>query len=104
MDDTLLRLLADTESAAEGPRKQAESNPVFPTTLGDIASHSSVSTQIRQSALLVLRTFVDRNWSGENEEGNVVFIGDDTKERLRGQMLELAISGDADRKIKTLAR
>ncbi len=111
MDDTLLQLLADTQSPAQGPRKQAEahleqahSNPAFPGSLADIACHSSASDQVRQSALLLLRTWVDKNWSGENEEGNAVFISDEVKERLRGQMLELAIRGDADRKIKTLAR
>jgi hypothetical protein len=47
---------------------------------------------------------VEKNWSGENEEGDVVSIEEQTKEVLRVQMLELATSGDADRKIKSAAR
>ena len=111
MEDQLLQLLADTQNPAEGPRKQAEehlqqaqSNPAFPGSLAAIATHSSVGPDIRQSALLLLRTFVEKNWSGENEDGVIVPISGQTKEQLRGQMLELATSGDADRKIKSAAR
>jgi hypothetical protein len=112
MEDQLLRLLADTQLPAEGPRKQAElhlqqaqSNPAFPSSLAAIASRHSVGPEIRQSALLILRTFVEKNWSGENEEGELVVpIEEQTKEGLRVQMLELATSGDADRKIKSAAR
>lgn len=110
MEDQLLSLLADTQLSAEAPRKQAEqhldqakTNPAFPGSLAAIASHSSVSPQIRQSALLLLRTFVERNWSGESDDGPVVQIDEQVKEALRGQMLELATSGDADRKIKSAA-
>ena len=111
MEDQLLSLLSDTHLPAEAPRKRAEqllaqaaqSNPSFPSSLAAIASHSSVSPQIRQSALLLLRTFVERNWSGESDEGPVVQIEEHTKEGLRVQMLELATSGDADRKIKSAA-
>jgi hypothetical protein len=47
---------------------------------------------------------VERNWSGENDDGNAIPIADQSKEQLRVQMLELATSGDADRKIKSAAR
>lgn len=111
MEDQLLQLLSDTQLPAEAPRKQAElhlaqaqSNPAFPGSLSAIASHASVSPEIRQSALLVLRTFVEKNWSGQSEDGPAVPIGDAVKEQLRVQMLELATSGDADRKIKSAAR
>lgn len=110
MEDQLLSLLSDTHLSAEAPRKTAEAhlesfktNPAFPSSLAAIASHSSVSPQIRQSALLLLRTFVERNWSGESDDGPVVGIDEGVKEVLRGQMLELAMSGDADRKIKSAA-
>lgn len=110
MEDQLLRLLADTQLSAEGPRKQAELNllhtrvdPSFPTSLAAIASHSSVSPEIRQSALLALRSFVEKNWSGENDDGNAIPISEQSKEQLRVQMLALATSGDADRKIKGAA-
>jgi hypothetical protein len=110
MEDHLLSLLADTQLAAAAPRKRAEqhldqakTNPAFPASLAAIASHSSVGPQIRQSALLLLRTFVERNWSGESDDGPVVQIDEQVKELLRGQMLELATNGDADRKIKSAA-
>lgn len=111
MEDQLLQLLRDTHSSAEGPRKQAElnlqqahNNPVFPGSLAAIASHVSVAPEIRQSALLILRTFVDKNWSGHDENGPTIQIEEATKEQLRVGMLELATSGDADRKIKSAAR
>lgn len=113
MEDQLLQLLADTHQPAEGPRKQAELHlqqaqtaPSFPTSLAAIASHSSVSPEIRQSALLVLRTFVERNWAAVDEDGNraAVQIEEPAKELLRVQILELATSSEADRKIKSAAR
>ena len=111
MEDQLLQLLADTQLPAEGPRKQAElhlrqaeSNPAFPGSLTAIATHTSISTEIRQSALLILRRFVEGNWSGENDEAETIPIADATKEQLRVQLLELAISNVADRKIKSAAR
>jgi hypothetical protein len=113
MEDQLLQLLADTQLPAEAPRKQAEqhlqqaqTNPAFPSSLAAIASHSSVSPEIRQSALLVLRTFVERNWAAVDEDGNRadVQIEEPTKELLRAQILELATSNDADRKIRSAAR
>lgn len=111
MEDQLLQLLADTHLPAEGPRKQAElhlrqaqNNPAFPTSLAAIAGHASISTDIRQSALLILRSFVEKNWTGESVDGQAIDISDPTKEHLRVQLLELAISNDSDRKIKSAAR
>jgi hypothetical protein len=114
MEDTLLRLLADTHLPAEGPRKQAElhlkaaqTEPAFPSSLAAIASHTSVGLEIRQSALLVLRKFVEKNWGGEFDEDGErreVEIPEQTKEQLRGVMLELATSGETDRKIRSAAR
>ena len=111
MEDQLLQLLADTQLPAEGPRKQAElhlqqarSDPAFPGALSAIASHSSVAPEIRQQALLILRPFVEKNWSGQDEKGLTIQIPDATKEQLRSQLLDLAISSDTDRKIKIAAR
>jgi hypothetical protein len=111
MEDQLVQLLSDTQLPAEGPRKQAElhlrqaqANPAFPSSLAAIASHSSVSSDIRQSALLALKTFVEKNWSGQNEEGQSIPISDATKDQLRVQLLDLATSNDSDRRIKSAAR
>lgn len=109
----LIQLLVDTQDAGEGPRKQAElhlqqaqSNPAYPSSLSAIASHSIVAPGVRQSALVVLRAFVEKNWGGLDEDGQgpAYPIADATKEQLRVQLLELATSGDADRKIKSAAR
>jgi len=89
---------------AEIHLKHAQANPSFPVSLAAIASHASVSPEIRQSALISLRAFVEKNWSGENDEGTAIQIAEQSKEQLRVQMLELATSGDADRKIKSAAR
>lgn len=112
MEEHLLQLLSDTHSSQETPRKAAEhqlstatENPAFPGSLAAIASHASVAPEIRQSALLVLRTFVEKNWSGVGEDGELaVQIDESVKEGLRGGLLELATSGDADRKIRSAAR
>jgi hypothetical protein len=111
MEDQLLQLLTDTQSSAEGPRRQAEThleqaktNPAFPSSLAAIATHASVAPDIRQSSLLHLRKFVEANWSGQDENGATIIVADPVKEQLRVQMLELATSADADRKIKSAAR
>jgi len=111
MEDQLLQLLADTQLPAEGPRKQAElhlrqaqNDPAFPAALSAIASHSSVAPEIRQQALLILRPFVEKNWSGQDENGPTIQVPAATKEQLRNQLLELATSSDAERKIKIAAR
>ncbi len=111
MENQLLQLLADTQSSAQAPRQQAEahlqqlqSNDAFPTSLAAIASHTSVSSSIRQSALSVLRRFVEKNWTGQDEEGPTINIPDQSKEQLRTQLLELATSNEEDRKVKSAAR
>ena len=111
MEEQLLQILADTQVADESRRKHAEalllqvqSNEAFPTSLAAIASHTSVEPNIRQSALLVLKTFVESTWSGGEE--SVITISDDNKEQLRTQLLQLAIGTgpEDDRKVKSAAR
>jgi hypothetical protein len=113
MQEQLLQLLADTQLPAEGPRKQAEilllqaqTDPAFPSSLATIAGHASVGPEIRQSALLVLRKFVERNWAPVDEDGNppAIQIEEPTKQHLQVQILELATSNEADRKIRSAAR
>lgn len=111
MEDQLVQVLANTQLAAEAPRKQAELdlkqarlNPAYPLSLANIGKHSSISIEIRQAALSALRLFIENNWSGENDEGNVIPISDAAKEQIRPILLELALSADQERKIKTAAR
>ncbi len=110
MEDQLVQVLANTQLPSEGPRKQAEldlknaqSNPAYPLSLTNVAGHSSISVDIRQAALSSLRQFIERNWSGDSDEGPTIPIADSVKEQIRPAVLGLAINVD-DRKIKTAAR
>ncbi|KAI1876843.1 uncharacterized protein JN550_000915 [Neoarthrinium moseri] len=110
MEDQLVQYLTNTQSAAEGPRKQAEldlkhaqSKEAFPLALANIGSHASISIEIRQAALSSLRQFIERNWSGESDEGPTIPISDPVKEQVRNVLLELALGSDGERKIKTAA-
>lgn len=121
MDD-LVRLLKDTQRPEEGPRKQAEldlkaawSNPAFPGLLITIAGDATTPTEIRQSALSVLRQFIVRNWTSDSILGDdddddedtsgqpPVTIDEPTRLQLRSALLELATRDDTDRRVKAAA-
>ncbi|EER38453.1 importin beta-5 subunit [Histoplasma capsulatum H143] len=112
MEQQLLQLLADTQSPAPATRNTAEvqiltlyTNESFPLCLASIASHKSVPIPLRQSALLVLRTFVLAAWSPHLEEfKGQVLINNANKAQLRRALFDLATSADADeRKVKASA-
>jgi len=111
MEQQLLQLLAETQSPVEGLRKHAESqleqlytNEAFPISLASIASHNSVPLNLRQAALLVLKTFVLAAWSPHHEEfKGQVLVNDANKEQLRNVLLELATNGENDRKVQSAA-
>ncbi|KAF2842263.1 ARM repeat-containing protein [Patellaria atrata CBS 101060] len=111
MEEQLVRLLAETQTAEEGVRKQAEaqlqqhhSNPDFPIALASVGSHESVPINIRQSALLTLRKFISTAWSPQFDEyTGQVNISDENKHRLRHMLLDLATNGRQERKIETAA-
>lgn len=111
MEEQLVHLLAETQSSAPGPRVHAErqleqlySNEAFPISLASVASHNSIPLNIRQSALLLLKTFVLSAWSPSFEEfKGQVLVSDANKEQLRRILLELATSGESDRKVKAAA-
>ena len=59
MEEQLVRLLNETQSSQEGPRKNAEwqlkqqyTNSDFPVALVTIGTHNDVQLAIRQAALL----------------------------------------------------
>lgn len=105
-------LLGNTQLADEIARKQAEielrqaqANPSFALSLANVAAHASVSTEIRQAALIALRNFIERNWSDDvDDDGDdntpYIPIPDHIKDELRPKLLELAISDDSERKVK----
>ncbi|ESZ90586.1 hypothetical protein SBOR_9037 [Sclerotinia borealis F-4128] len=107
----LLQVLADTQSSADGPRRQAEhylhtaqNDPAFPSTLALIASHGTVASEVRQAALLNLKNFVTRNWTGVDDNGMPsVQIEEGAKGEIRARMLELATSDVDTRRIKRAA-
>ncbi|DAA76939.1 TPA_exp: Uncharacterized protein A8136_7168 [Trichophyton benhamiae CBS 112371] len=112
MDQELIRLLSDTQSAAAETRKAAEvrlqslySNESFPLSLASIASHSSVPVPLRQSALVLLRTFINSAWSSQLDDfKGQVLVSDANKAHLRRVLLDLATSPEQDdRKVKNSA-
>src|ERR1700761_3937477 len=111
MEEQIVRLLADTQSAHETTRKHAElqlqslsSPPGFCIGLVSVASHDSVPLNIRQAALLYLKTFVQSAWSPQFDEfKGQILVNDEDKARLRQMLLEIAVSGGQDRKIKSAA-
>lgn len=110
--DELARLLADTQRAEETPRKKAEldlrlaqTNPQYPVYLTAIACAGTYPTEIRQSALAVLRQFIEHNWSEEDDdESPRVPIQEETKQELRVKLLELATRDEDDRRVKASVR
>jgi hypothetical protein len=111
MEQELLQLLADTQSSAADTRKAAElrllhlySNEAFPLSLAAIASHDSVPANLRQSALSVLRTFIQAAWSSNLDEfKGQVLVNDVNKDSLRRILLDLATTTEAERKVKSSA-
>ncbi|PFH58151.1 hypothetical protein XA68_14093 [Ophiocordyceps unilateralis] len=111
MEDQLVQLLANTQLADQAPRKQAEieliraeANPAFPVCLANIASHASVATAVRQSALTTLRLFIERCWAEEDATDQPpVPISDEARVLLRRSLLDLALGLDEDRKVKIAA-
>lgn len=113
MEDQLAQLLANTQLPQDEPRKRAEldlkhaqSTPAFPVALANIAAHNSISTEIRQAALTYLRRFIEHNWAedSEEDEGPQIPIPDSTKDQLRHKLLDLALSDESDRKVKSSVR
>lgn len=116
MEQEVLRLLQDTQSSTESTRKNAElqllhsySDPAFPLALLAIANHSDIAVYLRQSALLILKTYVVSTWSPkfEDEFKGSVPITDEDKSQIRRGVLNISTTGQAgpedDRKVKKAA-
>lgn len=115
MDEQLARLLRNTQSPDEEPRKQAElalqqlkAVASFPISLAQIGVNVSAPTELRQSALVYLRQFLEDNWVEEEEvhgrDGPYFPIPDAVKNQLRPMMLEQVLGPEGERKIKLSAR
>ncbi|KAF2723901.1 ARM repeat-containing protein [Polychaeton citri CBS 116435] len=111
MKEELVRLLSDTQSPAESTRRNAEwqlkqqyGNPDFPLGLCSVGTHSDVSTDIRQAALLYLKIWVLACWSPQFDEFDGLYFADEgRKAQVRQSLLDLALSGNDERKIKSAA-
>ena len=111
MEEQLVQLLTETQSPQPGPRKTAElqlkqqyANPDFPIGLVSIGQHSDVPLQVRQSALLYLKTFVLATWSPAFDEFNGNYFADEgRKNQIRQSLLNIALSETDERKIKSAA-
>jgi hypothetical protein len=113
MEDQLVQLLSATQTAQEGPRREAEQqlqglygHQNFPVALVEIARHESVPLNIRQAALLYLKQLVLAGWSDSlfnDEFKGRVLVNDDVKPKLRQALLELATADQLDRKLKAAA-
>ncbi|KAI9832232.1 MAG: hypothetical protein M1826_002236 [Phylliscum demangeonii] len=76
----------------------------FPASLCSVASHRSVPTNLRQAALLVLKTLVVEGWSPSLDEfQGEVLVSETTKAPLREALLAIATSDEDDRKVKSAA-
>lgn len=106
-----MRLLTETQSSQQDLRKSAElqlkqqyANPDFPIGLVSIGQHTNVPIQVRQSALLYLKTFVLASWSPAFDEFNGQLYNDESrKSQLRQSLLGIALSEHDERKIKSAA-
>ena len=106
-----MQLLANTTSAQQVPRQQAEielkrarTNPDFPVSLAKVASHTSVDISVRQAALLSLRQFISYNWGvGDEDDEPQIPISDEARAFLRQTLLDLSLSQEDDRKVKISA-
>lgn len=107
-----MQLLTETQSTQESTRKNAEwqlkqlrdQNLDFPLGLVSVGAHEGVPVDIRQSALLYLKTFVLACWSPQFDEfTGPIFADHGKKAQIRQRLLDLALSDRDERKIKSAA-
>ncbi|ORY15626.1 armadillo-type protein [Clohesyomyces aquaticus] len=111
MEEQLARLLAATQSTSEADRKQAEQQLAslyggadFPLGLISVASHPSIPLNVRQAALLYLKTFVLAGWSPQFDEfKGTILVSHENKARIRESLLDIATSDQVDRRLKIAA-
>lgn len=111
MEQQLLQLLTDSQSAANDTRSGAENQLLslygdqgYPLSLLSVASNDHVSLPDRQAALLALKNLVLAGWSDEFDEykGSLLF-NDQTKAIARDAVLALAVGDGVERKIQNAA-
>lgn len=112
MEQQLVQLFTETQSSQETTRKNAEwqlkqlrdQNSDFPLGLVSVGAHAEVPIEIRQAALLYLKTFVLASWSPQFDEFSGQLYADDNKKaQIRQRLLDLILSDRDERKIKSAA-
>jgi hypothetical protein len=111
MEQQLIQTLQNTQSRQQTTREQAEqqlknfyTSPGFGIALASIASHDSVATDVRLSALINLRLFILTGWSPAFEQyGGQELVSPEDKVKLRQTLLELSMGVPVDRKIEKSA-
>jgi hypothetical protein len=111
MEEQLIRLFNETQSNQEQTRQNAEwqlkqlySNPDFPQSLIAIGAHVEVPLETRQASLLYLKTFVLACWSTELDDFTGPYFADEERRaQIRQQLLDLALSGNNERKVESAA-
>jgi importin-9 len=72
--------------------------------LVSVGAHADVPLEIRQAALLYLKTFVLATWSPQFDEFQGPLYADEAKKaQIRQSLLDLAVNGRDERKIKNAA-
>ncbi|CAD0109611.1 unnamed protein product [Aureobasidium uvarum] len=111
MEQQIVRLLHDTQSPNDGPRRNAElrlrqlyTDTTFAPTLLAVATHQSIDLPTRQAALLFLKQFVQQVWSPQFEEfKGEMLVSVQDRAKLRQALLDLATDAHQERKIKSAA-
>lgn len=106
-----MRLLTDTQSSQESPRRNAEwqlkqqyANSDFPVALVSIGSHSDLPIDVRQAALLYLKIWASACWSPQFDEfDGQLYVDEGMKAQIRQSLLDITVSGRDERKIKSAA-
>ncbi|OLL22059.1 Importin subunit beta-5 [Neolecta irregularis DAH-3] len=108
MEQTTLSLLRHSQSPDPNVRMTAEldirkvsSQSEFPISLVNIADSSSLDIPIRQTALIILKTYVMRYWSPTFEEYVGPSLSKEAKSHVRAVLSSLI--SDPDRKIRVAA-
>lgn len=113
MEGQLIALLESTHSSDHNVRTQAEAqlsglyaNEECILALASLATQPSLTSPVRLSALVVLRTFVNAGWSPNLDEfEGRVLLSDQNKATVRQALFGLATSGadNEDRSVRAMA-
>ncbi|KAI9713080.1 MAG: hypothetical protein M1820_001065 [Bogoriella megaspora] len=112
MEVELVNILFGVQSASDSTRRSAEQQLVELRTqqpdalalgLASFASQNDGPVEVRQAALLSLKTTILALWSPRLEEFKGPTLHDETKSKIRQTLFQLATDGQAERKVESAA-